>query len=336
MQNINTPKPFNSFRRKNVNLSRDKTYFFRTSLFTEKTKNIIQKMNLSQKKSDKVNNSLNKIIIKPKPKIVFRIKNKKIFFIGKDKNNINDSASNEHDSIIKQTNIIKNISNDFKEDNFNNDKRNKSINNNISMIGNQKAKDINNENMGDNKYKIINGIKNCKLFSSLSKAIINENNNNKKKDSTINNNIKDNKSIIIPKIINMLPKQKHLNQNKKNIFGLNLRTKFRLKSEKKINNREGNINATSLKSININEINKDFKYFRRIFKENTIQSSLILDENINFSKYKFKNFFDKRNNRYNNINDNIKNYIKNSFNRYNNIALDDKSNLPINKNEKNE
>ena len=208
------------------------------------------------------------------------------------------------------------------------------------MIENKKAKDIYNENIGDNKYKIINGIKNCKLFSSLSKAIINENNNNNKNIDIIGNNYIDHdKSIIIPKIVNMIPKQKYLNQNKKNIFGLNLRTKFRLKSEKKINNREGNINATSLKSINVKDINKEFKYFKPIFKDDTIQSSLILDENIYLSKNKFNNYFGKRNNRYNNINENkiiTKNYLQNRFDRYSIIALNDKSNLTIGKNEKNE
>lgn len=339
MQKINTLKPFNSFREKNVILNRDKTYFFRTSLFTEKTKSIIQKMNISQEKLDKVNNSLNKITIKSKPKIVFKIKNKKIYFVGKDKKNLNDTTINEHNSITKNTNIIKNISNDFEDDNLNNNINKKSNIGNINMIENKKSKDISNESIGDNNYKIISGIKNCKLFSSLSKAIIKENNNNKNKDNIGYNYIEHNKSIIIPKIVNMLPKQKCINKNKKNIFDLNLRTKFRLKSEKKINNREGNKNATSLKCINVNDINKEFKCFKPIFKDNTIQSSLILDENIYFSKYKYKNFFDKTNNRYDNINENkiiIKNYLQNRFNRYNIISLNDKRNFITKKIENNE
>ena len=346
MQKINTPKPFDSLRGKNVNLSQDKAYFFRTSLFTEKNKNIIQKMNLSQKKSDKVNNSLNKIIIKPKPKVVFKIKNKKIYIVKKDKNNLNISAIHDNDSISKNinsknANIIKNILNDFKDDKFNNN-NDESINSKINMVESKEEiiiKNENNENYEENKYKLVNGIKNCKLFSSLSKAIINENNIHKNKEGIGSNYIEHNKSIIIPKISNILPKQKHLNQNKKNIFGLNLRTKFRLKSEKKINNRDRNKNVDSLKCINANNINKEFKYFKPIFKDNIIQSSLILDENIYFSKNKIRNYFDKRNNRYNNINENkitIKDYIQNRLKRDNIISLNNKSNLTMNKNEKNE
>lgn len=66
MQKINSLNPFLSKEeaneqelkkesRKNSNLSKDKIYFFRTSLFSEKSKNFIQRMNSSGKKLNKNN-----------------------------------------------------------------------------------------------------------------------------------------------------------------------------------------------------------------------------------------------------------------------------------------
>ena len=104
----------------NSSLNKDKIYFFRTSLFTEKSKNFIQKMNSCHKKISK-NNEFNGIItpeIKGDSRISFhkqKESNDKQISL-EDKNKIKkinemkkDSSQSNKNNNIKQTKIKERI-----------------------------------------------------------------------------------------------------------------------------------------------------------------------------------------------------------------------------------
>ena len=373
MQNINNLHPFlfsggknkyeinKKIQHKSMSLSQDKIYYFRTSLFTEKSKNIILKMNLSHKKPTKANETsrivvskLNKEFKSPIRKISEKIyiSDNKIKINNNDEKNqgnanidINNKENNDNNN--KENQPIKNDNKVKVAKNSPNNKNNITINKNNDIIQiksnkskTQDKKDINTNNRTKQNInnKIINDIKKCKLFESLPVGMNNQN------KSVIGNDIARNQSVANAYLANAASKQKDISQKKQfKICEYNNKIKYRLKSKK---NKIENKNIISFKSLNENTtLKKELKYLKSITKHSKIQSFSIFDDNYYISRYKLGNYYAKRNNRYNNknaisedkININIKQYIPNRLhgNNGNNIvSLIDNNNLILSRKEK--
>lgn len=371
MQNINNLHPFlfsggknkyeinKKIQHKSMSLSQDKIYYFRTSLFTEKSKNIILKMNLSHKKPTKANETsrivvskLNKEFKSPIRKISEKIyiSDNKIKINNNDEKNqgnanidINNKENNDNNN--KENQPIKNDNKVKVAKNSPNNKNNITINKNNDIIQiksnkskTQDKKDINTNNRTKQNInnKIINDIKKCKLFESLPVGMNNQN------KSVIGNDIARNQSVANAYLANAASKQKDISQKKQfKICEYNNKIKYRLKSKK---NKIENKNIISFKSLNENTtLKKELKYLKSITKHSKIQSFSIFDDNYYISRYKLGNYYAKRNNRYNNKNAisedkiNIKQYIPNRLhgNNGNNIvSLIDNNNLILSRKEK--
>ena len=226
MRRINNLKPFsysnekNNFEsnahihKKTSSLSPNKIYFFRTSLFTEKSKNFIIKLNSCEKNKETINSSnINNEVKTPKintiiqpEKTTIRLKKGKIHF--SQNKNVNKSDIDEKSNTnlkekkdLSRNPIINKSSNDL-------------INpNNISHLqkGNKSMTMDNKESRNNqDKNKMMNfAIKNLKkmnkekIFAPLNN-IINTNNN---KQTIIVNYINQNHSIINLVNANSRPKQ---------------------------------------------------------------------------------------------------------------------------------
>ena len=322
---------------KSMNLSQDKIYFFRTSLFTEKSKSIIQRMNLSNKYAIRANDAIQIIISKKKEESLspLRRKSEKIY-ISDNKIKSEKTIEIENEKIIdkfdningKSINVI-DKSNKEKPTNDNqtiknnnikpvNKRSNKNIiiinaenNNKIQKKSNQSKtedKNINNIHNEKNYQKIdniiINEIKRCKLFDSSSNAI----NTNNISRSVIGNVIekKLKQSVITNRYLadaNSKTKQK-LNQKEQiKICDYNSKIKYKLKVKDNDIKKKENNNIVSFKSINDNStMKKDLKYIKPISKQTPFQSFSIFDENYYISKYILRHYYAKRNNRYNHKN----------------------------------
>ena len=374
MQNINNLHPFlfsggknkyeinKKIQHKSMSLSQDKIYYFRTSLFTEKSKNIILKMNLSHKKSTKANETsrivvskLNKEFKSPIRKISEKIyiSDNKIKINNNDEKNqgnanidINNKENNDNNN--KENQPIKNNNKVKVANNSPNNKNNITINKNNDIIQiksnkskTQDKKDINTNNQTKQNInnKIINDIKKCKLFESLPVGMNNQN------KSVIGNDIARNQSVANAYLANAASKQKDISQKKQfKICEYNNKIKYRLKSKKNNIKKIENKNMISFKSLNENTtLKKELKYLKSITKHSKIQSFSIFDDNYYISRYKLGNYYAKRNNRYNNKNAisedkiNIKQYIPNRLhgNNGNNIvSLIDNNNLILSRKEK--
>ena len=374
MQNINNLHPFlfsggknkyeinKKIQHKSMSLSQDKIYYFRTSLFTEKSKNIILKMNLSHKKSTKANETsrivvskLNKEFKSPIRKISEKIyiSDNKIKINNNDEKNqgnanidINNKENNDNNN--KENQPIKNNNKVKVANNSPNNKNNITINKNKDIIQiksnkskTQDKKDINTNNRTKQNInnKIINDIKKCKLFESLPVGMNNQN------KSVIGNDIARNQSVANAYLANAASKQKDISQKKQfKICEYNNKIKYRLKSKKNNIKKIENKNMISFKSLNENTtLKKELKYLKSITKHSKIQSFSIFDDNYYISRYKLGNYYAKRNNRYNNKNAisedkiNIKQYIPNRLhgNNGNNIvSLIDNNNLILSRKEK--
>ena len=343
---------------KNINLSQDKIYFFKTSLFTEKSKNIIEKMNSSQKKINNSNETLNEIINHPKTS--FRKNNEKRF-IFQDIDKIKKNEKNIIKSIYKNTAkkyiYIFNKNENEKDNKYTSDYKNQfnslSYKNIINIDSNNRNNIIANESKNKNKteykkdknlnddknIKIINGIKRCKLFSSITDNIVYK---NKNKD-LIKNYVLQNQSIIINTHLanaNTNSKKNIIDKIEEiKIYDYNNKKKSKTKSKKYL---KENKNITSYKYINNDSIQKKLNYFKTKTKHTKIQSFSNFDENFFISRYKFGKYNTKKNIRYDN-NQNIiredkiyiKKFIHSGFQKNNIFKLKDKDNLVINKKDKN-
>ena len=354
MQKINISKPLSSYRLlkdkieskskfnhhhfKSTNISKEKIYYFRTSLFTDKSKNMIQKMNSSQTKTFKDINDKKEMIAPPiRPEYRTSYKKSQIaYFLEKKDENVENIKNIEKNQIVANFDN-KGKNDDRVEDDINQKFRNSYKNlmkanfnngNNIEIIKYQndpKENAFNKENYQKNNYKVISDIKKCKLFSTINNIIINNKNN---KSIVTNNCISQSQSRINGKIANSNTKKKESNQNKElKISDYNKKTIYKLKSRKSIKKNNKNINAISYKSININNnnIQKGLKGIKSITKYCKIPSISAFDESCYISKYKLGNYNVRRkNNRYdckNVIGEdkiNIKKFIKNGIS---NIAV---------------
>ena len=346
MQKINISKPLSSQRLlkskienknrlthhhfKSTNVSKEKIYYFRTCLFTDKSKNMIQKMNSSQTKTCKDINTKKEIIAPPiRPECRTSYKKTPIVYILDKKNengeNIKSIEKNKNVANLdckgkKENRVDDDVNQRLRKSCKNLMKVNFNSGNNIGKTkcqNDKKENVVNKENYQKNNYKVISDIKKCKLFSTINNIIINNKNN---KSIVSNNYIGQSLSKINDKISNSNTKKKESNQNKElKISDYNKKTIYRLKSRKSAKKNKKNINAISYKSININDnnIKKDIKGIKSISKYCKIPSIPVFDESYYISKYKLGNYIVRRkNNRYDNKNAigddkiNIKKFIK--------------------------
>ena len=297
MQDENNIEFIKKNKHKNPSLSQDKIYFFRTSLFTEKSKSLIQRMNSCSKKIIK-NNVQNDFIT---PKInqeniaTFREKNEKIFLL---------DNKNKSKKIEEQINNIKiNIKKDIVEDNYSDNKSNS--NNNQSCDKNNiekkeesinKIKDINNKNNDNNDIIKHDNIKNNDLKLSNSK----HNNINKSANNIIEINRNNN-------IVQMKSDNKSRTENKK---GNNINNK-KIFLKQKIESKEvAGIKRCKLFSLS-NAVNKNNKINNKFLVGNNIGKSQFI-ANILFpnANNKTKNLIQKKGKEISNDNYKIKYKLK--------------------------
>ncbi len=250
---------------KNENLSRNTIYIFKTSLFTEKSKNIIERINSSKKNSIKYLEFKGICCpLKSFQSRYFSLKQSKEKIINRKKDNtINNINSNDDNN-----NILKEKQNSI---NINNDDIIYQIKNN-NMIDNKTI--YKNENKRKNNIKIINNTNKFKLFPSLSKV-------------TNNNFISQNQSIINAYLANIKSKQKQFSkQNEIKLCNCNS-IKFKLKS---------NNNTKKKKENNKKNIIKTLKKFKSIVKNYKIRSIHNCDDNLIISRNSSGNILIKKNN----------------------------------------
>lgn len=345
----------NHLHYKSTNISKEKTYYFRTSLFTEKSKKIVQKMNSSQSKMNKDIYEKKKIkssSIKPGCRTSFK-KSEKIFIFDNNNENIEKikTIKNNHFVIY----LDKNGKNDNQVDAAVNQRLRKSYNNLININFNSgnnteikksqnsiRENEFNKEEVLKKNYIIVNGIKKCKLFSNINNVVIN-NKNNKKIISKIYNG--QSQSKINDNIINANAKREVSNQNNQiKISDYNKKTKYRLKLRKSLEKKKENVNVISSKSINIknnNNIKKELKGIKSISKYSKILPITIFDKSYHISKNKLGNCnTERKNDRYeskNSTRDDKKNKRKIIQSGIINIAsLKDKDDIRLSKKGKHE
>ena len=348
MQKENSLNPENNdieFSKKNKHklssLNKDKIYFFKTSLFTEKSKNIILRINschdIKNKKNEPIEKKVPKLSTDSKASIHQKKEQNLKIFLLEDKNRIQKIDEKNHD----ENNSIKHIQNN---NNDSNDKVKKDKDSLVSIKKNSNTKDdksLNTEKQSTSKTDLINinaanKNYNCQLKCDIKSKTENkkENNINNEINQQINyrivNNIQKCK-LFQPlsnaiEIINrnflgdyiaksqriidvQLPKTNkkpmHLTQKKEfKLSNHNKKIKYKLNSIKNLNKEDDNNNKIiSFKSIyNNNTMKKEKKLYKSISKLCNIQSFSIFDENYHISRYKLGNYMAKKNNRYHNKN----------------------------------
>ena len=325
MYKVNNLKPFSyssnkknfesniHAQRKNPNLSQDKIYFFRTSLFTEKSKNFILKLHSCEKNKSTFNSSnitneittpkINTIIQTQKTSI--KLKKGKIF-LSQNKNQNKSDIEESQNSIIKEK---KEYTRNPTINKSSNNLINPSLTKNISQaqIDNKSVtidKKSSNKNQDKDKnvhaaIKNLKQMKKEKIFTPLNN-IINTNNN---KQTLILNYINQNHSII--NLANAKTRQKQITKDKTQKIETTYKIKYRLKSQKNSDKKEKGKNIISFRGLKNNNLQKDLKNLKPINHNYDIKPSSIFDENYYISKYKLGNFYAKKNNRYGIIRNNF-------------------------------
>ena len=313
------------FHRKNSSLSPDKIYFFRTSLFTEKSKNFILQMTSFEKNKTINSSNIIKEVNTPKintfinpPKTSIKLKKGKINFSNNKNVNKSDIESNDNLNLKEKSELSRNpitnkSSNDLIPQKITN-KMNDARKENKSMTVDKKES-INNQNKNRKKLiaiKNLKKVKNEKKITPLNN-IINANNNNEK--TLIANYFNQNHSLI--NLVNAHSKQKQIIT--KNIvpkIETNHKIKYRLKSQKDSKQKTEKKNIISFKGIKNKNLEKELKYLKVI---NNIynKKSTIFDENLYISRYKLGYYHGKRNNRYANIHSNFN--VNNNMNSNSNV-----------------
>ena len=331
MRRINNLKPFsysnekNNFEsnahihKKTSSLSPNKIYFFRTSLFTEKSKNFIIKLNSCEKNKETINSSniTNEVktpkintIIQPE-KTTIRLKKGKIHF--SQNKNVNKSDIEKSNTNLKEKKdlsrnpIINKSSNDLI--NPNNISRLQKGNKSMTMDNKESRNNQDKNKMMNFAIKNLKKMKNEKIFAPLNN-IINANNN---KQTIIVNYINQNHSII--NLVNANSRPKQLTKDKVPKIETTHKIKYRLKSQKGTSKKDENKNIISFGGFRNKNLQKDAKNLKAIDKNCNMKPSSILNENFYISRYKLGNYYAKKNgnNRYGNIQGNLNvNNIKSS------------------------
>ena len=314
-------------RRKNPSLNPDKIYFFRTSLFTEKSKNFIQKLNSCEKNKSNFNSNIKNEESSPQidttnqaNKIPMKLKKGKIIF--SQNKNINKSDIEEHHTPIINSKAKKDFNRNPFVNKSSNDLINQNLSSNISHINDEKDNDnitIDKKESIDNpeETKRVMAIKNLKkikkekLFTPLNNIL----NNNTNKKTIIVNYINNNHSINY--LANANSRQKQINKDKVTKIETTQKIRYRLKSQRNSsqNKKAENKNIISFGSIMNKNLQNDLKNLKAINNHYNKKSSSIFDENYYFSRYKLGNYHAKKNNRYGSIssNSNINNIMRNTM-----------------------
>ena len=326
MYKINNLKPFSysnekndvasntHFQRKNPSLSPNKIYFFRTSLFTEKTKNFIVKLNSCEKHKETFNSSniINEVktpkintIIQPE-KTSIKLKKGKFHFSQNksvNKSDIEEKATTnlKEKKDLSRNTIINKSSNDLiNVNNANNISHLHKGNKSMTMDKKESNNDQDKNKKVNLAIKNLKKMKNEKIFAPLNN-IINTNNN---KQTIIVNYINQNHSII--NLVNANSRQKALTKDKVPKIETTHKVKYRLKSQKGSSKKAENKNLISFGGFNNKNLQKEMKNLKAIDKNYNIKPSSILHENFYISRYKLGNYYAKKNNnRYANIHGNF-------------------------------
>ena len=332
MRRINNLKPFsysnekNNFEsnahihKKTSSLSPNKIYFFRTSLFTEKSKNFIIKLNSCEKNKETINSSniTNEVktpkintIIQPE-KTTIRLKKGKIHFSQNKNVNKSDIDEKSNTNLKEKKDLSRNpIINKSSSDliNPNNISHLQKGNKSMTMDNKESRNNQDKNKMMNFAIKNLKKMKNEKIFAPLNN-IINTNNN---KQTIIVNYINQNHSII--NLVNANSRPKQLTKDKVPKIETTHKIKYRLKSQKGSSKKAENKNIISFGGFRNKNLQKDAKNLKAIDKNYNMKSSSILNENFYISKYKLGNYYAKKvsNNRYGNIHGNLNvNNIKSS------------------------
>ena len=296
MRRINNLKPFsysnekNNFEsnahihKKTSSLSPNKIYFFRTSLFTEKSKNFIIKLNSCEKNKETINSSniTNEVktpkintIIQPE-KTTIRLKKGKIHF--SQNKNVNKSDIDEKSNTnlkekkdLSRNPIINKSSNDLI--NPNNISHLQKGNKSMTMDNKESRNNQDKNKMMNFAIKNLKKMKNEKIFAPLNN-IINTNNN---KQTIIVNYINQNHSIINLVKANSRPKQ--LTKDKVPKIETTHKIKYRLKSQKGSSKKAENKNIISFGGFRNKNLQKDAKNLKARDKNYNMKPSSILNEN---------------------------------------------------------
>lgn len=325
MNKTNSLKPFSysydknnletktRYRKKNTAISPDKIYFFRTSLFTEKSKNFIQKLNSCEKNKTIFNSSMlaNEIVtpkintLNQQIKNSIKLKKGKFYFFHKNNINKSDIEENQNSSMKEKSDfnrntIINKSSNDIINQNVVTNKVN--IDNEIKIIAVNKKE----SNYSKDKPKKVNiDIKNLKkmkkekAYTPLNN-ILNANNNKK---TIVVNYINHNHSLL--NLANAHSGQKQiLTKDKGEKIGTVHKIRYRLKSQKSSNknkNKESR-NIISFGGLYNQQFKNELKNLKSLNNHYNIKSTSIHDDNYYFSRYKLGNYLAKKyNNRYGSI-----------------------------------
>ena len=289
---------------KNSSLNKDKIYFFRTSLFSEKSKNIIQRMNSSKKKLIKNNDdAIFRPKINPEARITINQENEK-----NEKKEIKIDKPTEKVVLLEEKNKIQKKEESPKNNNI--DELNPS---NYKSDVNIKVRDKSNSIIANNRYNFnTNIISNIDLLNkaikqnNISKSTshlmnINANNkynsqmknDNKSKTGNKNDKItnKENSQKISYKIINNMKRCKlfttsnQINNINKNINNKSIIGNYTGKIQSIINKPLPNTNLNpillSQKELTISKGNKKIKYKLKSIKNQTKEKNINLNNNNN-------------------------------------------------------
>ena len=289
---------------KNSSLNKDKIYFFRTSLFSEKSKNIIQRMNSSKKKLIKNNDdAIFRPKINPETRITINQENQKNVKkeIKIDKRTEKVVLLEEKPKIQKKEESPKNNNiHELKPSYDKNDVNIKVREKSNSIISNNRYKS--NTNIISNIDLLNKAIKQNNISKSTSHLMnINANNkynsqmknDNKSKTENKNDKItnKENSQKISYKIINNMKRCKlftisnqinniNRNNNNRSIIG-NYTGKIHSIINKPLPNTNLNPIPLSQKELKISEGNKKIKYKLKSIKSQTKEKNINLNNNNN-------------------------------------------------------
>lgn len=295
------------FRKKNTAISPDKIYFFRTSLFTEKSKNYIQKLNSCEKNKTIFNSSmLTNDYVTPKINTLnqqiknsIKLKKGKFYFFHNKNINKSDIEENQN-SIMKEKSdfnrntIINKSSNDIMNQKVVANKTN--IENEIKSITVDKKE----SNYSKNKPRKLNiaimnlkKMKKDKDYTPLNN-IINANNNKK---TIVANYINHNRSLL--NLANAHSGQKQiLTKDKGEKIGKVHKIRYRLKSQKSSskNKTKESRNIISFGGLYNQQFKNGLNNLKSLNNHYNIKSTSIHDDNYYFSRYKLGNYLAKKNN----------------------------------------
>ena len=296
------------FRKKNPVISPDKIYFFRTSLFTEKSKNYIQKLHSCEKNKSNLNSTiLANEIVTPKVSSTLNQPNKTSIKLKKGKFMIFQNKSINKSDIEQNLNSITKEKSDFTRNTIINKSSNDIITHKIvtnkTNIENETKNitvDKKESNYSQDKPKKVNiAIKNLKkmkkekIYTPLNN-ILNANDNKK---TILVNYINQNHSLL--NLANAKSGQKQiLTKDKSQKIETVHKIRYRLKSQKSSNKNKGkeSRNIISFGGIYNQHLHKGLKNLKALNNHYNMKSSSMFDENFYFSRYKLGNYLAKKNN----------------------------------------